>query len=148
MLKYFIKIQIVSQSKNKKERIILTKKNRFILLVVDRVIRHGPVTFQSFTFTPHLLQRTIDMRHICFSNMPYETNHILLYIDTVSMPYKKIHFEYYQNDKQTIVVEYNEDIGKINIWILKNFLFFFFYSKIFLRFLQMFEIILNVMDYP
>jgi len=59
------------------------------------------------------------MRHLCFLNMPCETNHITLYIDTVSMPYKKLDFEYYQNDKQTIVVEYNEDIGKINI------LFFF-----------------------
>jgi len=87
------------------------KTNEF-LLVVDRVIHHGPITFQSFTFTPRLLQRTIDLRHICFSNMPIETIRIPLYIDTISMPYKKTHFEYYQNDKQTIVVEYNEDIGK------------------------------------
>jgi len=90
-----------------------------IVLVVDRVIRHGPVSFQSFTFTPRLLQRTIDMRHICFSNISCETNYIPLYIDTVSMPYKKLHFEYYQNDKQTIIVEYNEDIGKINILFFK-----------------------------
>jgi hypothetical protein len=88
-------------------------KSFIIILVIDRVIRHGPVTFQSFTFTPRVLQRTIDMRHVCFSNMPCETNHIPLYIDTVSMPYKKLDFEYYQNDKKTIVVEYNEDIGKI-----------------------------------
>ncbi|CAF4571235.1 unnamed protein product, partial [Rotaria magnacalcarata] len=26
------------------------------------------------------------------------------------MPYKKANFQYYQNDKQTIIVEYNEDI--------------------------------------
>ncbi len=84
-----------------------------ILVVVDRVIRHGPVTFQSFTFTPRLLERRIDLRHVCFLNMPIETNHILLYIDTVSMPYKKTHLEYYQNDQQTILVEYNEDIGKL-----------------------------------
>ncbi len=87
-------------------------KRKKFLLVVDRVIHHGPITFQSFTFTPRLLQRTIDLRHICFSNMPIETIRIPLYIDTISMPYKKSHFEYYQNDKQTIVVEYNEDIGK------------------------------------
>jgi hypothetical protein len=84
------------------------------ILVVDRVVLHGPVIFQSFTFIPRLLQRIVDIRHICFSNLPIETNHIELYIDTVSIPYKKINFEYYQNDKQIIVVEYNEDIGKIN----------------------------------
>jgi hypothetical protein len=83
-------------------------------LVADRVVIHGPIIFQSFTFTPRLLQRTVDTRHICFSNMPIENNHIQLYIDTVSMPYKKTNFQYYQNDKQIIVVEYNEDIGKIN----------------------------------
>ncbi len=73
------------------------------------------MTFQSFTFTPRLLQRTVDMRHVCFSNMPIETNHIASYIDTVSLPYTKNNFDYYQNDKRTIVVEYNEDIGKINL---------------------------------
>ncbi|CAF4725958.1 unnamed protein product, partial [Rotaria magnacalcarata] len=26
------------------------------------------------------------------------------------MPYKKANCQYYQNDKQTIIVEYNEDI--------------------------------------
>ena len=65
------------------------------------------------------------------------------------MPYKRNHFEYYQNDKQTIVVEYNEDIGKIkqknNIFLKFNF--DFYSSKIFLRYLPMFEVILNVMDY-
>ncbi len=76
------------------------------------MIRHGPVTFQSFTFTPRILQRAIDLRHICFSNMPIGTIPIPLYIDAVSTPYKKASFEYYQNDKQTIVVEYKEDIGK------------------------------------
>jgi hypothetical protein len=55
----------------------------------------------------------VDMRHVCFSNMPVETNCISSYIDTVSKPYTRDHFEYYQNDKQIIVVEYNEDIGKI-----------------------------------
>jgi hypothetical protein len=47
--------------------------------------------------------------------MPIETNHIASYIDTVSLPYTKNNFDYYQNDKRTIVVEYNEDIGKINL---------------------------------
>jgi len=78
--------------------------------IADRVVLHGPVTFQSFTFTSRLLQRTVDMRHICFSNMPIESDRIELYIDTVSIPYRKINYEYYQNDKQIVVVEYNEDI--------------------------------------
>ncbi len=88
------------------------------------------------------------MRHVCFSNMPIETTHIPIYIDTVSMPYKRQNFEYYQNDKQTIVVEYNEDIGKIKQKKNSFFkIYLFLYLKIFLRFLQMFEVILNVMDY-
>ncbi len=107
--KYFIKIQIV-----KKENLLKQTNFFLFILVVDRVVLHGPVIFQSFTFIPRLLQRIVDIRHICFSNLPIETNHIELYIDTVSIPYKKINFEYYQNDKQIIVVEYNEDIGKIN----------------------------------
>ncbi|CAF2431942.1 unnamed protein product [Rotaria sp. Silwood2] len=81
----------------------------------DRVIHHGSITFQSFTFMPRLLQRTVDMRHVCFINMSIETNRIPLYIDIVSKPYKKNHFEYYQNDKQTILVEYNEDIDFLKI---------------------------------
>ncbi|CAF3434900.1 unnamed protein product [Rotaria sp. Silwood1] len=76
----------------------------------DRVMDHGFITFQSFTFIPRLLQRTVDMRHVCFINMSIETKRIPLYIDIVSKPYKKSHFEYYLNDKQTILVEYNEDI--------------------------------------
>ncbi|CAF1179585.1 unnamed protein product [Adineta steineri] len=76
----------------------------------DQVITHGSVTFQSFTFTPRLLQQTIDTRHVCFSNIPIITNRLTSYIDIVSMPYTKNKFEYYQNDKQIIVVEYNEDI--------------------------------------
>ncbi|UJR26717.1 hypothetical protein I4U23_008032 [Adineta vaga] len=78
--------------------------------IIDRVINRGPVTFQSFTFTSRLLQRTIDTRHLCFLNMSLDTSYIPLYIDTVSMPYKTNHFEYYHNDQQTIVVEYDEDI--------------------------------------
>ncbi|CAF1004064.1 unnamed protein product [Adineta steineri] len=78
--------------------------------ITERVIRHGPITFQSFTFVPRLLQRTIDMRHICLSNISIEITHIPLYINTVSMPYKINRFEFYQNDKKTILVEYNEDI--------------------------------------
>ena len=81
---------------------------------MERVVLHGSIKFQSFTFTPRLLQRTIDKRHVCFSNLPIEIKHVLSYIDTVSMPYKKTNFQYYQNDKQIIIVEYNEDIGKIN----------------------------------
>ncbi|CAF1016189.1 unnamed protein product [Rotaria sordida] len=77
---------------------------------VDRVIDHESITFQTFTFIPRLLQRTVDMRHVCFINMSIETNRIPLYIDIVSKPHKKTHYEYYQNDKQTILVEYNEDI--------------------------------------
>jgi hypothetical protein len=80
--------------------------------VTDRVLRHGPATFQSFVFTPRLLQRTADMRHVCFANMPTEIRHVTLYIDTVSKPYRRANFQYYQNDKQTIIVEYNEDIGR------------------------------------
>jgi len=115
---YFIKIQIVKNPEN-----LLNTTNFSFNLVVDRVVFHGPTTFQSFTFIPRLLQRIVDMRHICFSNLPIESNHIELYIDTVSMPYKKIHFEYYQNDKQLILVEYNEDIGKNKFEI--NFIFLF-----------------------
>ena len=120
--KYFIKIPIVRKPEN-----LLNTTNFSFNLVADRVVLHGPVTFQSFTFIPRLLQRIVDMRHVCFSNLPIETNHIELYIDTVSMPYKKINFEYYQNDKQIILVEYNEDIGKnkfeIKIYFYFNFLF-------------------------
>jgi hypothetical protein len=61
------------------------------------------------------------------------------------MPYKKINFEYYQNDKQIILVEYNEDIGKINFKI-KIISIHYFILKIFRKFFQIFEIILNVMD--
>lgn len=82
------------------------------ILVTDRVIHHGLVTFQSLTFTSRLLQRTIDRRHVCLSNMPLKRDHIDLYIDTISKPYKKLNYESYQNDLQMIVVEYNEDIGK------------------------------------
>lgn len=105
LLKYFIKIQIVRREKNK--RFVF-----YIFLVTEHVICRGSVTFQSFTFTPRLLQRTIDMRHVCFSNILLDINRIPLYINTISMPYKTNHFEFYQNDKQTIIVEYNEDIGK------------------------------------
>lgn len=70
------------------------------------------MTFQSLTFTSRLLQRTIDRRHVCLSNMPLKRDHIDLYIDTISKPYKKLNYESYQNDLQMIVVEYNEDIGK------------------------------------
>lgn len=52
------------------------------------------------------------MRHICFLNIPFDSNSIPLYLDTISLPYTKSHYEYYQNDKQTILVQYNEDIGK------------------------------------
>ncbi len=82
------------------------------ILVTDRVILHGPVTFQSFTFTSRLLQRTIDRRHLCLSNMPLKRDRIDLYIETISKPYKKINYEYYQNDPQMMIVEYDEDIGK------------------------------------
>ncbi|CAF3599964.1 unnamed protein product [Rotaria sordida] len=78
--------------------------------MAERVALHGSITFQSFSFTSRLLQRRVDKRHICFSNIPIETNHIISYIDTVSMPYMKNNIEYYQNDKQIIIVEYNEDI--------------------------------------
>ncbi|CAF3811897.1 unnamed protein product [Rotaria sp. Silwood1] len=78
--------------------------------IVEQVVLHGPITFQSFTFTTRLLQRIVDKRHICFSNIPIETTYIKSYIDTVSMPYTKKTFEYYENDKQTILIEYNEDI--------------------------------------
>ncbi|CAF2125611.1 unnamed protein product [Rotaria magnacalcarata] len=78
--------------------------------IAERVNQHGPIKFQSFTFTARRLQSTIDKRHVCFSNIPLDTNHILSYIDIVSMPYKKANCQYYQNDKQTIIVEYNEDI--------------------------------------
>jgi hypothetical protein len=122
------------------------KRILFVILVSERVIRHGEITFQSFIFTPRLLQRTIDMRHICFTNMSIEINRIPLYIDTISMPYKTNHFEFYQNDKQTILVEYNEDIGKINEnSLLKKI--YYLYLKISRRFSQIFELILNMIDY-
>ena len=76
------------------------------------MIRHGPVLFQSFTFTPRLLQRSTDTRHLCFANISFDITRLPSYIDTVSMPYKKRHFDYYQHDQQTILVEYQEDIGK------------------------------------
>jgi hypothetical protein len=122
------------------------KRILFLILVSERVIRHGEITFQSFIFTPRLLQRTIDMRHICFTNMSIEINRIPLYIDTISMPYKTNHFEFYQNDKQTILVEYNEDIGKIKENILLKKIYSL-YLKISLRFSQIFELILNMIDY-
>ncbi|CAF0732105.1 unnamed protein product [Adineta ricciae] len=78
--------------------------------IVDRVVNRGPVIFQSFTFTSRRLQRTIDSRHLCFLNMSINASHIPLYIDTVSMPHKTNHFDFYQDDQQTIVVEYNEDV--------------------------------------
>ncbi|CAF4719725.1 unnamed protein product [Rotaria socialis] len=78
--------------------------------IAERVNQHGPIKFQSFTFTPRRLQPIIDKRHVCFSNIPIDTNHILSYIDIVSMPYKAANFQYYENDKQTTIVEYNEDI--------------------------------------
>jgi len=122
------------------------KRILFLILVSERVIRHGEITFQSFIFTPRLLQRTIDMRHICFTNMSIEINRIPLYIDTISMPYKTNHFEFYQNDKQIILVEYNEDIGKIKENILLKKIYYL-YLKISLRFSQIFELILNMIDY-
>ncbi len=121
-------------SDSKKPENLLNTTNFAFNLVADRVVLHGPITFQSFTFIPRLLQRIVDMRHVCFSNLPIETNHIEFYIDTISMPYKKINFEYYQNDKQIILVEYNEDIGKIDfkIKIISFHLFYFKdFSKIF-----------------
>ncbi|CAF4969610.1 unnamed protein product, partial [Rotaria socialis] len=67
--------------------------------IAERVNQHGPIKFQSFTFTPRRLQPIIDKRHVCFSNIPIDTNHILSYIDIVSMPYKAANFQYYENDK-------------------------------------------------
>jgi len=83
------------------------------------------------------------MRHVCFSNIPIETNHIASYIDTVSIPYTKNNFDYYQNDKRTIVVEYNEDIGKINLKKLYfNLIIFLFVFKDFSK------IVSNVRSHP
>lgn len=67
--------------------------------------------FQSFQFTSRLLKRTVDLRHLCFTNLPLESQRIIGYIDQVSLPFTKLHLEYYQQDRQIIVVEYNEDIG-------------------------------------
>jgi len=83
-------------------------------LVVDRVVQHGPVNFQSFTFTPRLCHRMIDLRHICLSNLSIDSNQIPFYIETISTPYQQKHFDYYFNDQKTIIVEYNEDIGMNN----------------------------------
>lgn len=85
-------------------------------LVTDRVLRRGPISFQSMKFTSRLLKRTSDLRHVCFANLPLENRHHIHYIETVSMPYTRHGFQYYQNDKQTIVVEYNEDIGTLFQW--------------------------------
>lgn len=116
------------------------------LLAAERVIRHGPAAFQTYTFTSRLLQRTVDMRHVCFLNVSIDSKRIPLYIDIVSKPYKKVHFEYYQNDKQTILVEYNEDIGNWNKFFEKLH-FSFLVLKILPKFPRMYEAILKIMDY-
>ncbi|CAF1633437.1 unnamed protein product [Adineta ricciae] len=84
--------------------------------VADRVVHHGPVTFQSFTFNSRLLHQISDVRHICFANIPPESERIGSYIDVVSRPYKINQFTYYQNDPQMIVVEYNEDVDFCKIY--------------------------------
>ena len=91
-----------------------------IVLVADRVIHHGPVTFQSFTFNSRLLQQISDVRHICFANIPPQSERIGSYIDVVSRPYKISRYTCYQNDPQMIVVEYNEDIGRRKLLCLKR----------------------------
>ena len=80
------------------------------ILATNRVIHHGPVTFQSFTFVPHLLQRTFDRRRVCFMNMPAD---VTSYIEMVSLPYTTKQWDYYQEDRNLLVVEYNEDIGNL-----------------------------------
>ena len=47
--------------------------------------------------------------------MSNDINHIRSFIDSISKSYPIKHFEYYQNDQNTILVEYNEDIGKIKV---------------------------------
>jgi hypothetical protein len=82
------------------------------------VIQHGSVSFQSFTFSTRLLQRTIDQRRVCFINIPEECDNLMYYIDTVSTPYTRHHHDYYHRDRTTVIVEYNEDIGKtMNLFI-------------------------------
>lgn len=44
--------------------------------------------------------------------MTMDLSKIPLYIDAVSIPYTRNHFEFYQDDQQTVVVEYKEDIGE------------------------------------
>ena len=77
-----------------------------------QVVNHGSVTFQSFTFIPRLLQRTMDRRHVCLTNLPDESNSIESYIDRICKPYEKLRFDFYENDSQMIIIEFNEDIGK------------------------------------
>lgn len=116
--------QIFYQNSESKSTNSSKRKNSLIcrssFIVVDRVIHHGPTTFQSFTFTPRLLRRTIDSRHLCFANMSLDHTRVPSYIDTVSMPYKTSRFHYYQNDQQTILVEYQEDIGKRKVFSFRK----------------------------
>lgn len=82
--------------------------------VVDRVVAHGCVTFQTFTFIPRLLQRTIDRRHLALSNLPLTSHELDLYIEKISPSSRKFTWEYYQNDPGIILIEYDDDIGKRN----------------------------------
>ena len=80
------------------------------ILATNRVIHHGPVTFQSFTFVTHPLQRTFDRRRVCFMNMPTDATS---YIEMVSLPYTIKQWDYYQEDRNLLIVEYDEDIGNL-----------------------------------
>lgn len=95
---------------------IIINKSFFFLhsSAAEQVVQHEPIKFQSFIFTSRLLQRSIDKRHVCLSNIPVDINQLKLYIDKISIPYKRSNFKCYQNDKRTIIVEYDEDISKKN----------------------------------
>ena len=82
--------------------------------MVDRVVSHGSVPFQSFTFIPRLLQRTIDRRHLGLNDIPANCNEIDLYIEKISPSSRKFTWEYYQNDPGIILIEYDDDIGETN----------------------------------
>lgn len=98
---------------NGKQSYFISENRHFSYIkVAERVATHGPIKFQSFIFTSRFLHRFIDKRRVCFSNIPMELNKISSYIDIISIPYKKLNIEYYQNDKQRLIVEYSEDIGK------------------------------------
>jgi hypothetical protein len=80
--------------------------------VLEHVLAHPSLTFQSATFIARRLQRTLDRRRICLTNLPSNDEQFSVYIEKISSPYVQQDWHYYNDDRRWVIIEYNEDIGQ------------------------------------